>query len=92
MSALQSSVALGLERQTCEVPPEQKCDFVCDCSDCSDELDCGKRPRLVPELKKIHFCPKTSCGHTKCNCELGCSKIRPIALLHTLIECVDDVC
>lgn len=25
--------------------PEGKCDFVCDCSDCADELDCGYRGR-----------------------------------------------
>ncbi|XP_074546806.1 apical endosomal glycoprotein [Halichoeres trimaculatus] len=25
--------------------PEGKCDFVCDCSDCTDELDCGYRGR-----------------------------------------------
>ncbi|XP_063067115.1 apical endosomal glycoprotein [Engraulis encrasicolus] len=26
---------------TCEVNPEQKCDFFCDCDDCTDELHCG---------------------------------------------------
>lgn len=29
----------GLVRQPC--PGSQKCDFVCDCSDCSDEQNCG---------------------------------------------------
>lgn len=31
----------GSLAQTCE-SPAVRCDFVCDCSDCSDERDCGK--------------------------------------------------
>lgn len=34
-------LAQGENRQPCEVKPEQKCDFVCDCRDCTDELTCG---------------------------------------------------
>lgn len=27
--------------------PEMKCDFVCDCSDCRDEQDCGKFKNVI---------------------------------------------
>ncbi|XP_060917207.1 apical endosomal glycoprotein [Labrus mixtus] len=34
--------AAGSRTQRCDTP-EGKCDFVCDCTDCSDEQDCGYR-------------------------------------------------
>lgn len=36
------SAVVALEREDCSVSTENKCDFVCDCEDCSDEQDCGK--------------------------------------------------
>ncbi|XP_051959862.1 apical endosomal glycoprotein [Xyrauchen texanus] len=33
--------AIALERVDCNSSPEDKCDFVCDCKDCTDEQDCG---------------------------------------------------
>lgn len=36
------SLAVALERYDCNSSPEDRCDFVCDCQDCSDEQDCGK--------------------------------------------------
>ncbi|XP_050949827.1 apical endosomal glycoprotein [Labeo rohita] len=33
--------AVALERNDCSSSPEVRCDFVCDCQDCSDEEDCG---------------------------------------------------
>ncbi len=36
------SLAVALERNDCSTSPEDRCDFVCDCQDCSDEQDCGK--------------------------------------------------
>ncbi|KAK2872509.1 hypothetical protein Q8A67_022406 [Cirrhinus molitorella] len=33
--------AVALERNDCSNSPEVRCDFVCDCQDCSDEQDCG---------------------------------------------------
>jgi len=36
------STAAALDREDCSGTPEDRCDFVCDCKDCSDEQDCGK--------------------------------------------------
>lgn len=36
------SAAVALEREDCSISTENKCDFVCDLKDCSDEQDCGK--------------------------------------------------
>lgn len=36
------SAAVALDREDCSGSPEDRCDFVCDCKDCSDEQDCGK--------------------------------------------------
>ncbi len=36
------SLAVALDRNDCSSSPEDRCDFVCDCQDCSDEQDCGK--------------------------------------------------
>ncbi|KAG1943364.1 MAM and LDL-receptor class A domain-containing protein [Pimephales promelas] len=33
--------AAALDREDCSGTPEDRCDFVCDCKDCSDEQDCG---------------------------------------------------
>ncbi|XP_034565719.1 apical endosomal glycoprotein [Notolabrus celidotus] len=41
--------------------PEGKCDFVCDCSDCSDELDCGYRGRSF----ECDFEDAGTCGWTE---------------------------
>ncbi|KAK7131349.1 hypothetical protein R3I94_016476 [Phoxinus phoxinus] len=35
--------AVALHREDCSGSQEEKCDFVCDCKDCSDEQDCGYR-------------------------------------------------
>uniref|UniRef100_UPI003AAC9054 apical endosomal glycoprotein n=1 Tax=Centroberyx gerrardi TaxID=166262 RepID=UPI003AAC9054 len=35
-------MAAGSQAHPCQAP-ERKCDFVCDCSDCSDEQSCGYR-------------------------------------------------
>ncbi|XP_016407423.1 apical endosomal glycoprotein [Sinocyclocheilus rhinocerous] len=37
--------AVALERNDCNSSPEDRCDFVCDCQDCSDEQDCGYQGR-----------------------------------------------
>ncbi|KAE8284847.1 Apical endosomal glycoprotein MAM domain-containing protein 4 Precursor [Larimichthys crocea] len=37
--------------------PERKCDFVCDCTDCSDEQDCGYRGKdFVCDFEDVGMC------------------------------------
>lgn len=49
--------AVAFERASWVIPLENKCDFVCDCKDCSDEQDCGYRgPDYVCDFEHEGMC------------------------------------
>ncbi|XP_067106662.1 apical endosomal glycoprotein [Osmerus mordax] len=58
----------GSQRDPCQ-SPEVQCDFVCDCNDCNDELDCGYRGREFV----CDFEEPACCGWKDQSLEAGCS-------------------
>nr|XP_055035973.1 apical endosomal glycoprotein [Misgurnus anguillicaudatus] len=53
--------AVAFGRVACIIPLENKCDFVCECSDCSDEKDCGyKAPEYVCDFEHEGMCGWTA--------------------------------
>ncbi|XP_056146869.1 apical endosomal glycoprotein [Lampris incognitus] len=49
-------LAASSQGHPCQAP-ERKCDFVCDCSDCSDEEDCGyKAADFVCDFERAGMC------------------------------------
>ncbi|TRY88578.1 hypothetical protein DNTS_034551 [Danionella cerebrum] len=49
--------AAALEREDCSTSPEVRCDFVCDCKDCSDEQGCGyEGPEFLCDFEHEGMC------------------------------------
>ncbi|XP_021324713.2 apical endosomal glycoprotein isoform X2 [Danio rerio] len=53
--------AVALDGKDCSSSPENRCDFICDCKDCSDEQDCGYLgPKFVCDFEHEGKCGWTA--------------------------------